>query len=764
MKHNKLYTFIEVVGLAIAMSFVVFIGTYVLDSYQTDRAIKKQGNIYVGHADGFFLMSYPMKDILDGKYPEIESMCRVTYLTALQGINMEMDVAGETIRQNGIVADENFFTFFPLPLAEGEPGNVLHGNSVLLSESFARTHFPEQDPIGKEIILQINENRKSVLVSGVFKDFKNTILPQPEIIYNYDCIKELYPSLIHPGNGTVCTFYQLAPETDIELLEGKMEECLVQEDQLFGSVFHHFELCSFGDLGELEDIQNWVPFRNLTDPGLVRLFTAIGILLLLFSIINYISLSVAQMGLRAKEMAMRRLLGETRSGIIRRYFCEALILTSASFVLSVVLVELFLPYVNELMGKDLSPFSDSAFIYQAVMSVVLIVLLSFCSGIVPGWMISRFKPIDVVRGDFRRSGKLLFGKVFIGVQTFILFVTLVLAITMARQIQHMMDKPMGYDKDSIVMVRAKAYTDLYVPELQQLPCVEEVGFVIFPPIEQSQCFGIINNNGERYQVDVLYGDQNAFQILNFNLMASFFEPQDGDVYLSEAAMNSMQMTLDDVKEKDYCGVFRNIQKGSAAKEADSVPLIYYVMGVDNGKNFEYVRTMILKVSGDEKEALKSIQHFYEQKPSYEHLYISSFNKQNEYLYGSESNNLKLVEAFAFIVLLLTILSLLAMSTYYARNHTKTVAIQQVLGCSKRELYWKTCGNFLRPLLIAMPFAAVSAILLVRQWLQGYSYRIDDSVWTYVVVSILIMAIAVLSVSWQIIRLMNVNLSDNLKTE
>ena len=767
MSRNKLYTLIEVIGMAIAIAFVIFIGVFVAEGYRTDYAIKKR-NIYVADADGYFLHTYPTKDIFADQFPEVTDMCRMMDMTELQGVSMDMVIGDQKMKQNALVTDENFFQFFPLTLTEGSADRVLIGNSVLLSESCARRCFSDQSVLGKTILLKFNQNELQVVVSGIYKDFQNTILPSPEIIYNFDCVKKTYPSLIHPGNGTVTLFLKLLPDADLHRLETKMLKVLKEKDLFFQQgIATKYRLTAFADIQQLEDVKWWGPFRNLIDPNFIRLFTAIGVLLLLFAALNYTSLTVAQAGFRAKEMAARQLLGAFKSDIVVRYLAEAFILTVFSFLISLLLMAFMSPYLKELVGQDLSPFADGIWQIEVVFMLAIILLLSLCSGIIPAALVARYKPIDVIRGNFTRNSKMTFGKVLIGIQGLFAFVTLVLAFTMGRQLQHMIHRPMGYERDGIVSVVFSNYDDFHVDELKQLSCVEKIGFIQGSPMTGSSAFMTMDYKGEEYKVNAFYGDQNAFDILGFRVLQTFQESKENNVWLTESAQKALGVSNDSISGSWFCGVINDYKKGSAVSvENAAYPNVYYLLEMHDGKNFEYIRNMIVKVKGDEDKSLKEIVQFYQSHPSYhgESLKINTFHKMNEQLYGYEFKTLKLLVSFSFITLALTVLALFAMSTYYARQHTKTVALCKILGSSKSSLYWNTCLSFLKPIGVALIMGVPASYWLVEKWLEGYSYRITLSLGIYLMVVSIVMAIAVLSVSWQTVRLMNANPVNLLKNE
>ena len=765
---NKLYTSIEVIGMAIAIAFVVFIGTFILNGYRTDYDIKKQGNIYVGDFDGYFLHTYPTKDILTGKFPEIKDMCRIMDISGLRGVTMDLFVGDEKMSQNGLVVDENFFRFFPFPLSQGDSEDVLKTSSILVSESYAKRCFGNQSALGKSIRLRIDGNEEEVMVTGIFKDFHHTMFPTPEIIYSFDAIKKMYPSLIHPGNGTVTLFFQLMEGTHVDNLVSKMESVLKEEESFFSSgIATKYRLTRYEDIPDLESVSLWQPFRNIINPDFIDLFTAIGILLLLFSTLNYISLTVAQTGFRAKEMASRRLLGAYNTDIIGRYLIEAFILTSISFLLALALIQLFTPWVSELAGMNLSPFAEGAGYIQILLMLGLVILLSFLSGIIPAWIISQYRPIDVVRGNFTRASKMILGKVLVGIQSAIAFITLVLAVSMGRQLTYMIERPMGYERNSIVSITSSSYNDFHVNELKQLPCVEKVGFIQNVPMMNGATVLTLQKDGKEYKMDVLYGDKTAFDILGFNVIELIREPEKQDMWLTETAMNSLRLSTETMKEYNFCGVISDYKKGSAnSLDGGGFPKAYKQLEIEDGKYYQYLRTMIVKVYGDEKEARRMIRDFYQSQPHYDatKTKISLFNELNEQQYGAEYRNVKLLAGFSVITLLLTVLSLFAISTFYARQHTKSVALRKIMGCSKEELYRDVCMNFLKSIIIAILAAAPVAYWIAGKWLEDYNYRIDNSLVVYFVVMVVILLIAIFSVSWQVIKLMNINPVQLLKTE
>lgn len=687
---------------------------------------------------------------------------------------MTMAVGDYNDRQKAAIVDENFFTFFPFQLEAGTPESVLREkNSILVSYTFANKVFGKEDPIGKSVKIKVNNNVEVLSITGVFKDFTNTIFYAPEIIYRIDMLSQLDNSITGNGNGTTLLFMKLTEGTDIQSLENRMEEIVRKEDFLYVyGLFKDFILTPFDEISSC-GVENTAPFEGVIESAFTDLFTAAGIFLLIFAVLNYISLTVAQTGFRAKEMASRRLLGTQKSGIIARYISESFILTVISFAFALILVKFMSPYLSELIWKDINPFKSMGWM-EIVFMVTLLVLLSILSGIIPALLVSRYKPIDVVRGNFTKTSKMKLGKVLIGFQSGTAFLTLVIAAVMYIQLKHMSDRPMGYERDNRICIQnASKASDYHLDELMSLACVEKTGWLQFEPMTLGTSGMTFKINGTDYNFDMYFGDQNAFDIIGFKVLKKNGEPVNQSAWLPESSMRALGLNYDctEIKLDDggiipVCGIIEDFHKGTAytGKRADFLNLAW-IKEMEKDEDFRVLRILVAKVSGDENEAVDEIRAFYKSKGfSEEEIVVGTYNEMNYNLYDTENKNLKLLAIFTMITLLLTALAMFAMSTYYARQHSKEAALKKVMGCTRRELFMETSSGFLKSvglsILIALPFSW----FMSGKWLEGYSYRIDNPIYVYVLAVIIMFIIALLSISWQMIRLMNTNPVKSLKNE
>lgn len=774
LSRNKLYTTIEVFGMAIAIAFVVFIGSFVIREYSTDSDIKKQGNIYIGHSERLFFGSATIKEQLEGKFPEVEDMCRMMNTHIFGGLKMTFQAGDYTDRQKASIVDENFFRFFPFPLESGTPESVLkEKNSIVISRTFANKVFGKEDPIGKSIKIDVNGNTANLNITGIFSDFKNTIFYSPEIIYRIDLVKDLDSSLVGNGNGSTVLFIKAAEGTDIQSLENKMEEVVRKEDFLYVyGLYKDFLLTPFDKIS-YSAVEATAPFEGLIDASFIKLFTAAGIFLLLFAVLNYISLTVAQTGFRAKEMASRRLLGTQQSGIIARYISESFILTVISFAFALIFVKLISPHLSELIGKEISPLEDMGWM-EILFIILLLVVLSVLSGIIPALLVSKYKPIDVVRGNFARTSKMTLGKILIGFQSGVAFITLGLSAVMFIQLKHMTEKPMGYEKENRISIQnASKPSDYHIEELKSLACVEKVGWLQFEPMTLGTSGTSFKINGIDQKFDMYYGDQSAFEILGFKVLRKNGEPLNQCAWLPESTMRALglnydctQVNLDSGGMFPVCGILEDYHKGTANTQTRGGFLnIAWIKEMEKEEDFRILRTLVIKVSGDENKAENEIKAFYKSKGfSEDEIVVKTYNKMISDLYYSEQQDLKLIAVFTMLTLLLTILAMFAMSTYYARQHSKEAALKKVMGSSRLQLFIETSSGFIKSVGISIIIALPITWIAVSKWLEGYSYRIDNPVYVYIIDAVIMIVIALLSISWQMIKLMNTNPVKSLKNE
>lgn len=772
LSRNKLYTFIEVVGLAIALSFVVFISSFVINELSYDKNLKNTEDIYIGRDQSFITLSATVKDQLGAALPEIMGSCRMLCISSMAGVELSVKVGDNIVKQKALAVDTDFFNFFTFPFVAGDREHALEGkNAVVVSESFAHKYFGDKNPLGQTLRIIIDKDQVDLVVTGVFEDFRKTVFPETDFIYRIEQQAEHYPNIVQNGNGTTVTFFRLSPQADKKSLEIKAKDILKANDYLYMSgLIKEFYFTPFSDI-HFGVKGNTNPFVGVIDMGFVSLFIAAAVLLLIFALLNYISLTVAQIGFRAKEMTTRRLLGEQRGGIVLRYLTEAFLLTLSALVLAIILISVFQSHFSTLIGKDVYPFEEVGGVDIAVL-IALLLLLSLLAGVIPALMVSKYKPIDVIKGDFAVKSRISLGKVFIGVQNGVSIATLCLALAMLLQIRFMSDKELGYESDNIVSVYgAKQYADYDAETLRTLPFVERIGHVQFLPSSSGRSSWRMTYKGESVNFEMLVGDKEAFELQGFEVVRQNAEPVNRSLWLTESTMRNLGLDYDctlldlDGNSVPVCGIIKDIQRGARSEEdCKSANICYFMKNMDEKDDFEMLPVLVVKVSGDEKEAVKALKAFYGEKQLDKEIWITTVNEDIEALYGKEKNNLKLIVVFALLTLMLSVMAMVAMSTYYTQQQAKNVSIRKVFGFDRKDVFFTMLNNFLKIVLFAALIALPAGFVIVRRWLQDYSYRIDNHWWIYAVVLLVVLTVSALAISMQAVQLMNTNPVKTLKKE
>jgi putative ABC transport system permease protein len=349
LEKNKAYTFIDLFGLAASLTFVILIGVYVVQEVSTDRFHKKADRIYVLGNENDLENAYRIADRIRERYPEIEKACPV-----IPWNNGNSVTIGEAkLNAQLLFADTTFFDLFDFKLYDADPRQVLAArNYAVISKTFARKAFGGKDPMGQVIVLN---DEVSVTVNGIMDDIKNSTIPYTDLLIRIDNIK-YFNSTMDSEN------FRNAGNTYIFLLEKEGTNLLSKADDMaayFKDIFWIYKR-------EIRNKATFTPLKEVYfsdlrgsqlqhgDWKLVMILMSVGLLILIFALINYINLTVAQAGFRAKEMAMRRLLGSSRRELFSRLILESILLCFISFLLALLLAALCAPYAGKLLETKLN--------------------------------------------------------------------------------------------------------------------------------------------------------------------------------------------------------------------------------------------------------------------------------------------------------------------------------------------------------------------------------------------------------------------------
>ena len=474
---------------------------------------------------------------------------------------------------------------------------------------------------------------------------------------------------------------------------------------------------------------------------------------------------MAQAGQRAKEMATRRLLGSSRVELFLRLMLEATFLTVVSFAIGLMFAKAALPYANDLLQVRLT-FDVLATPLWIGAILLFIVLTGALSGVLPALMISSAKPIDVVRGTFRRQTKMVFSKVFITFQNVITIAMIAASLTMYLQIDHLIHAPLGYNTTNIIesynIFRSKSEMERAEDMLRQLPMVKAVGHSNGTPSSgTNNMSGTYEDKSLSFQQ--IQVDSAAFRIFGFEIKSdNRVANADGGWYLNELAFKQMELSEDAPSFRwgedvtPVLGVIRDFQLRDITQE--NSPVMFRFRNMESGW---WPWSYVVEVQGDPVEAYKSVRKVFEEVSGvpFEGQFIDQGIRTH---FESQIRLAKIVVIFACIAILISLLGLLAMSTYFILQRSQEVAIRKVFGSDNRGILVRLVGTFLTYVGIAFVIATPLSWYFMKQWLADYSYRIALSPLIFIVAGLFCLLISFLAVFFQSWKAANANPVESVK--
>lgn len=726
LSKNKAYTAIDVFGLSISLMFVILITVYTAQELATDKFHENRDRIYVIGNENGPATALPIPYRLQDRYPEIEKVCPVI---AGYFNNWQVFYGDKKLKASMTCVDSTFFDFFSFKLLEGNRHQALQDRyNAVVSKTFANKMFGQDDPMGKSIRIS---DSTSVIVTGVIEDIRKSVLPPSDILIRIERVGEFNSGLTktsYNNAGATAGFLMLHEGAD---LRGKIDDI----HEFFKESFWPYQIDVWKDititpLNELYFASfQWSSLQH-GDRNFVLVLMSVGILILIFAIFNYINLTVAQAGQRAKEMATRRLLGSSRGELFLRLMLESLFLTLISFGLGLLLAMAAVPYADGLLNTHLY-LTDLCTPGWIGIAAGVILLIGFLSGLLPALLISSSKPIEVVRGTFRRQTKMVFSKCFITFQNIITIATLAAALVMGLQISHMIKAPLGYNTKNILVAENQFNSDseraAAVDKLRQLTCVKSIGFSNGTPFSgTNNLTGVYEGKSLSFQQMVL--DSASFKMLGLeikhdNQVAS---TNSWSWYLSERAFRDMEIpedakvfNLKDSEPSPILGVLKDFHLRRITDESSPIMLRFKDFNEPNSSPWN----VLIEVEDNPYTAYNEVRKIFEDvtKVEFEGKYLDD---QIQESFDSQIRLVKIVSIFAGIAILISLLGLLAMSTYFIQQRSQEVAVRKVFGSDNRAILIRLVGTFLNYVAIAFIIATPIIWYIMKQWLSDYSYRIS----------------------------------------
>ena len=758
LSRNKLYTAIEAVGLAVSLAFVIIIGSYVWQQYAVTWENPDRERVYVPGTPGFPALTYGFPDAI-GDIPEIESvsrMCNVVVHPVIRGENTEAESVG---------VEPEFFEICPqFRFVEGSADVLSVPNNAILSASFARKHNLS---VGEALDI----TGSSYVVGAILEDLKGTVIKPYDIFLNAAVYKDEWQPF--DNYGSTVTLIKVRPETDRKELYDKLESvCKDVYSSIYGqSFFEHLELSRYDELFFKEP----EGFYRHGDKATLRILMLVGLLLLLSAILNYINLSVALTGKRAKEMAVRQLSGASRAGIIWKYLAESIAFTVVCFAAGLLLAEAFCPAMNALLNNPDIPIKIIWSPGYVFAYIVIILLVGVLCGIFPAMMSGRYNPVDVMKGGYRRRSKMVFSKVFIVLQNALAVILIALAITMEAQMHKTQERPMNCNIENIFFLKDFSGEDNapLKDALEALPCVRRIGRSSGVPGSINMGQYSTTRDGQDILYKLIRMDSTAFSMFGFEILEDFHAPQFNSVWFSD---KTFAATGFDSDYHDISGTLSRRTKGceQVAGVFKSFPTNNANIGEEDNAIVSLMRSedipfagWVIETTPDRKAAKAQIMEAYDNSIKGKQIYGSLAFWVDENIaeaWKPARNNMRLVEIFMLLSIIIALLGLVAMSTYYADEKSRDIAVRKVFGGTVDTEAQRTIREYMVLVGIACVIGIPIAVYAAQEYLKDFIYRLEGYWWIFVVAVLLTGLIAFVSVIWQVLKAAKTNPAIELKKE
>lgn len=789
LKNNPLYAVINVVGLALSLMFVILIGDYTYRQFSIDKWHRNHERIYVlGTENRNSLMSWPdCAHSLKDRYPEVEDVCCVYMHNGK--IKHEDKVYEESQGDNAgniMLADSNFFRFFDFKMIDGDRETALDSpEKCVVTESLAKALFPDGNALGQP--LQIEGTRYVFVsddngdpydsslvytVSGVIKDLDKTVfLNETAVIANFERAPQvlgyrLRNDLMASGPlGSTLSFLMLRPGASLEDKIEDLTSYCIESIPVFN--FYGNTKAAIIPLDDLMFApQNTGAGLQTGDKSLLGILLAVVMAILMFAVTNYINLTVANTGFRAKEMATRRLLGSDGLGISLELIGESTLMVFISFIIGGALALLLEDKMAVLFKGKIDILKDINFSTVSV-SLVFIILTGVISGIMPTVSLSRYKPIDVVKGSFRYHSKMVLSRIFIILQNVITMTMMTATLTILLQMSHLVKAPLGYNTENIYRVSSDN-PEVLRNALKSQPFIQGIGSFSGTSLDGNYCSMSTRKDKDNNNLLVYLTtwDKEFIDIMGINLVKD--NHLSGDVkYINEELAGKLslgdgesEVTWGDGSVTQVAGVFSNFHMTNILD-----PYQPFMITVKDTDEIEDPNFMV-KTDGSPDARKKLCDLIKEVDGTTEDLdwKLQSVDDNIKASLNEEKNTMRIVSIFTGVAVLISILGFIGMSLFFIRQRKKEIGVRRIMGSTTNEVLSLLLTKFCAPLLVSFIFAVPLSWFIMDKWLESFSYRIGLSPWIFIASGAVSLLIAVVSIFFQTLHAAHSNPADAIRAE
>ena len=780
IKRHKGFTFLNIAGLTIGLTFAVFILVYVRYESSYDRWHSDHENIFrvvqwqPDKESGYISATVqgPLAPTLKQVFPEVVAATRLRILDDI------LIVRGETpfLENKVCFTSPEIFDVFSIMLLSGDPSTCLTDpTSIVLSATKAMKFFGNKDSIGKE--LHVGQSGRVFHVTGVFQDIPQNSHFSMDFLIPFRIYADLRQNDLtqwHP-NWFCYTYCRLQEGTDAKAFEAKLASIIKKYEEpvdqnmklrlqplsrihLFSNVGH--------EIGRNNDIKS------------ILIASAIGLAMLIIACINYVNLSTTRSIQRCREIGVRKVVGASRGGLARQFMCESFVITVMAFGLALLLVWFLLPTFCALIGQEIRLEFLTNFPTMAWL-LLLFIGTSLISGIYPAFLLSSLDPTTILRHGIAGRARSVFRNMLVVFQFAISTLLILCALVIANQQHYIHSTDMGYTKKHILVLYLKD------PAVRRNIPAMKLEFMKHPDIEAVASSNalpnrIVNWDGLNWPekgdattfacyyagVDFDFLHLYGIQIADGRPFSQAFSDQNGAFLMNETAAKRTQWEKPIGRELIHSGKYKGKVVGILrdfhfqSLHNPVAPLYLYLSPNTYGHRYLSVKIRPGGIQGTITFLREQIARFSPKYPFEYHFFDEIFDRA----YLAEQKASRIFTVFCFLTILIACLGLYGLVSFTVEKKTKEIGIRKVLGASISSVCFMLSRQYLRWILIANILAWPIGYIAMNAWLQNFAYRINLSVWFFILSSLAAFGIALLAVSYKSIKAATANPVDSLRYE
>jgi putative ABC transport system permease protein len=779
---NKVYSAINILGLAAGMAVALLIGLWVINEFSYDKFLPNYRQLYqvelnfTSQHDGEHTqtaMAIPLADVLRKEVPGIK---RVAETDWVGGQSHDLLVGDKKLYLNGGATAPDFLKIFQYPFVEGNANSALTETySIVLTQSTAKALFGNADPMGKYVRI---DNQQNLKVTGVLKDIPKAATLQFSFLTPFS-FKEQTESWMKTArttwtNNSFNCYVELEPGVTQEQIAPRIRNLIYE---------HSVQMRPAKPLVVLHAVKYWHlydDFKKGKEAGgyidYVRMFSIIGILVLIIACINFMNLSTARSEKRAREVGVRKAIGSQRKDLIYQFLIESVLITFIAFIVSLVLTQLVLPAFNTLTGDSISMPYNTPLFWLAMIAYVLIT--GVLAGSRPAFYLSSFNPVKVLKGAIQvGKAAALPRKVLVVVQFTCSIALIISTVIVYQQLQYAKNRPTGYSADRLVWTDMsgdlnKNY-DALKSDMLASGAVESVAIASSPTTNIYSHTSLDrwpgkNAGDESVNIGTIWVTDNYFKTVGISFkegrdFTTNYAADTSNVIVNEATIkriglkdpinqmitwnNQTVRIVGVVKDAVMESPFAPVQPALFARAKDDNEVIYRLSANMN------THTAIQKIS----------RIFNTYNPAYPYSYQFADEDYNR-KFSLETLVGKLAGVFAGLAIFISCLGLFGLAAYVAEQRTKEIGVRKVLGASVGQVWLLLSRDFILLVMISCIIASPIALYFLHGWLQKYNYRITIGPGVFILSAVVAFVITLLTISFQAIKAALTNPVKSLRSE